>query len=79
MLAQVFPIGVFLVSVIVDPFFGFSHIAAEKYTRQESAKRFSVARLASRGSGRKGLREVKIIDRPPITIIDGNRAIGWMF
>jgi len=25
------------------------------------------------------LRVVKIIDTPPITIIDGNRVIGWMY
>ncbi len=26
----------------------------------------------------KNVRVVKIIDWPPITIIDGNRVIGWM-
>ncbi len=30
-------------------------------------------------SAQQQLRVVKIIDRPSITTIDGNRMIGWMY
>jgi hypothetical protein len=53
---------------------------AESFNRpNEIIGIYFVARLDRSVPGEDGkLRVVKIIDSPPITIIDGNRVIGWM-